>query len=147
MTFYNVQNLYKIFPQNVGNAILDTLDFKIFLDVPQGSLYILCLSSQNSLKNALRTTWHQAQKQYTANNHTLRFCVHLKYASLYRRFQSFWSLFRSFFSLVSIAVWIYFNQLLDTGALELNYLLPFLASVSPLQGPFDLSKLTQMYKS
>ena len=30
MTFYNLQNLYKIFPQNAGNAISDTLDFKIF---------------------------------------------------------------------------------------------------------------------
>ena len=33
-------------------------------------------------------------------------CVRFKYASFYRRFQSFQSLFGSLFSLVSIAVWI-----------------------------------------
>ena len=38
------------------------------------------------------------------------------YTSFYRRFQSFQSLFRSLFSLVSIAVWIYFNRLQNTGA-------------------------------
>ena len=50
----------------------------------------------------------------------LRLRVHFKYASFYRRFQSFQSLFGSLFSLVSIAVWIYFNRLQNTGALELN---------------------------
>ena len=66
---------------------------------------------------------------------------HLKYAYFYRRFQSFQSLFGSLFSLFSIAVWIYFNRLQTTAALELNYflfetfyLLPFLASVSSSQG-------------
>ena len=59
-------------------------------------------------------------------------------------FQSFQSLFGSLFSLVSIAVWIYFNRLQNTAALGLNYfvfetfyLLPFLASVSRPQGFFD----------
>ena len=47
--------------------------------------------------------------------------------------------FKALFSLVSIAVWIYFNRLQNTRALELNYfvfetfyLLPFLASVHEL---------------
>ena len=35
---------------------------------------------------------------------------------VYRRLQSFQSLFGSLFSLVSIAVWIYFNRLRKTGA-------------------------------
>ena len=74
---------------------------------------------------------------------TLRLCVRFKYASFYRRFQSFLSLFGSLFSLVSISILIYFNRLQNCGALELNYfvfetfyLLTSLASVSRLQGPF-----------
>ena len=49
------------------------------------------------------------------------------------------------FSLVSLAVWIYFNRLQNTAPLELNYfvfetfyLLPFLASMSRPQGPFSI---------
>ena len=49
-------------------------------------------------------------------------CVRFKYASFYHRLQSFQSLFGSLFLLVSVAVWIYFNRLQNTGALELNYL-------------------------
>ena len=77
--------------------------------------------------------------------HTLCLCVRFKYASFYPRLQSFQSLFGSLFSLVSIAVWIYFNRLQNTAALALNYFvfetfysLPFLAFVSRPQGPFDL---------
>ena len=46
----------------------------------------------------------------------------------YRRLQSFQSLFGSPFSLVSIAVWIYFNRLQNTGALgaEILYLKLFI---------------------
>ena len=44
---------------------------------------------------------------------TLRLCVHFKYAFFHRRLQLFQSLFGSLFS---IAVWIYFNRLLSTGA-------------------------------
>ena len=70
----------------------------------------------------------------------LRLCV----CFFCRRFQTFQSLF-SHCSLVSVAVWIYFNRLQNTAAMELNYfvfetfyLLPFLASVSRRpQGPFD----------
>ena len=61
---------------------------------------------------------------------------------------SFLSLFGSLFSLVSVAVWIYFNRLQNTAALELNYfvfhtfyLLPFLASLSRPQWTFDLFDL------
>ena len=55
------------------------------------------------------------------NTRTLRLCVRFKYASFYRRFQSFQSLFGLLFSLVSIAVWIYFNRLQNSATLELNY--------------------------
>ena len=50
------------------------------------------------------------------NTRTLRLRVRFKYGSFYRRFQSFQSLFESLFSLVSIAIWIYFNRLRNTGA-------------------------------
>ena len=53
---------------------------------------------------------HQAHKHL---------CVRFKYVSFYRLSQSFQSLFGSLFSLVFIAVWIYFNRLQNTEALEL----------------------------
>ena len=69
---------------------------------------------------------------------------YLKYAYFYRRFQSFQSLFGSLFSLISLAVWIYFNRLQTTAALELNYflfetfnLLPFFGIRESLSRAFD----------
>ena len=47
---------------------------------------------------------------------TVRLCVRFMDASFYRSLQSLKSLFWSLFSLVSIAVWIYFNRLQNTGA-------------------------------
>ena len=71
----------------------------------------------------------------------LRLCVCFEYASFYRRFQSFQSLFGSLFSLVGIAVWIYFNRLQNTTALELNLLcnfslLPFSSSSRAVDSSF-----------
>ena len=75
--------------------------------------------------------------------------------SFYRRFQSFQLLFGSLFSLVSIAVWIYFNRLQNTGTKLIciwNFLsAAFFASVSLPKGPFNLftrllrRKLTRSY--
>ena len=59
---------------------------------------------------------HVIKRTSKTNIRTLRLCVRFKYASFYRRFQSFQSLFGSLFSLVSIAVWTYFNRLQNTGA-------------------------------
>ena len=63
------------------------------------------------------------------------------YASFYHRFQSFQSLFRSLFLLVSVAVSIYSNRLQNTGAKLFciwNFLsAAFLASTSRPQGPLE----------
>ena len=69
-----------------------------------------------------RKTCHHAHKQHKYR-HTVRLCVRFKNASFYcRRFQSFQSQFGPLFSLVSIAVWIYFNWLQNTGTLGANIL-------------------------
>ena len=78
---------------------------------------------------------HVTKRTSNTNTRTLRLCVCFKRI----RF------LLSPFSLVSLAVWIYFNRLQNTAPLELNYfvfetfyLLPFLASMSRPQGPFSI---------
>ena len=99
--------------------------------------------NQAALRVVLKPENISASSQAT-NVHTLRLCVSFKYASFYRRLQSFQSLLGSLFLLVSIVVWLQ-----NTWALELNYfvfetfyLLPFWhpcmhESPFSLQGPFD----------
>ena len=74
---------------------------------------------------ANRKTCHQAHKQH---KYYLRLCVCFKYASFYRRFQSFQSLFGPLFSLFSVAVWIYFNESITKH---------WTKHASRPQGPFD----------
>ena len=84
--------------------------------------------------------WKKHVIKRTSNTNTCTVlwfvCV---YASRTPPFIAFSQFFQSLFgSVFSIAVWIYFNHLQNTGAMELNYsvvfehffLLPFLASVS-----------------
>ena len=83
---------------------------------------------------------HVIERTSNTNIRTLRFCVRFNYASFYLRFSRCLDhCFRSF----PFAVSIYFSRLENTGALhgvfvfQTLYLLPFLASVSRLQGLFD----------
>ena len=86
---------------------------------------------------------HVIARTSKTNIRTLRLCVRFKYASFYRRFQWFQSLFESLFSTrFDRCLNLFHNHACNYKTLELNYIFicccPFWhLHVSRLQGPFD----------
>ena len=103
---------------NFGNQVVKVKLIRLKLPhvVTHSNLVNSNQAALRSLVKQENISWSSQAKQTPAS-----LCVRFKYASFYRRFRSFQSLFGSLFSLVWIAVWIYFNRLQNTWALELNY--------------------------